>query len=501
MTKITSQEIMVLSAKDFARGMATARDSQDGLFSPELPAGINLTANPGVLYGQQPGTDMSPTTSGVFAAVCKGGGSDADLGFKNNYGITETGKFYSFNGTTWTNDVTDGSKTYIIPTTDIIFYKEYIYCTSTDNITRGTMPASTGGVGYNITSINNTWGSTTLGIGGLSTIDRHPMIIFEDILWIGDQNKLHKWDGTTATASALVMGSDQNITALGIDPSSGRMMIATTQGANASGATPRVNKISFWDGTSSKVLRAVEVDEMVTAFQIVGGTVYIVYGTNLGYWNGSGISWLRSLSKVTFASARLPYKHKMTCVGNTLFVTDNTMVLAYGSVLAGYPKVFYYVAGGTTGTLPITYINCIQNVGGNNLGIFYTDGASANYIIKFPTKTISTGNGVSSYQNIYLSYITFKKKIRVKMIKLAFKEAVTTGKSPWAIICYGSDPNNYTYFKNSNPSTGDVYEIEYFPTSGTMLELDDLSLRLINGDTSDYTVGIRKITIYYDFVE
>lgn len=496
MTKVTSQEILVLTAKDFARGMSTNKYSADGFFSNEMYFGVNLTYNPGVIYGQPASTDISPASSGAFAATAKGGGISAGLGYQNNYGVTESNKFYTYNGSTLSLGATGGgAKQYTESKTDMIFYKENLYTTSDTDITLATLSS------YVISGVNESWWTTTKGKASLSNIFPHPMVIFEDILWIADGPYLHKWDNTTATSQAFTLTDDQNITALGVDPSSGRMMIATTQGANASGTFPRMNKISFWDGTSPKVLRSVIVDEMVTAFHVVGGTVYIGYGRNIGYWNGSGISWLRTLKKVTsYSSNRLPYKHHMTSIENTLYVVDGKQILAYESVLAGYPKIFYYVYGAVNGT-NITTLNTIQNFGEGNLGISHTDGSGNNYFMKFPTRTLTTGSSTDAVQAILTGFFIFKKQVRVKMIKLAFAEQIEANKSPWGISIYGSDNANPVVFSRPySPSAAGVYELEYLPRENTMKELTDFFLYLYDGDSS-YTSGIRRIAIYYDFVE
>lgn len=498
MTKVTSQEILVIDGKDFVRGMASGKYSYDGFISPEMYAGVNLTAKPGALFGQPAATDITPSNSGVFVATAKGGGASVGLGYQNNYGVTNTSKFYNYNGTTMSLGVTGGAgKTYTDSKTDMIFYKENLYTTSTTDITLAVF------TGYQITGCNEVWWTGTKGKGSLSSVFPHPMVIFEDILWIADGPYLHKWDNTTATSQAFTLTDDQNITALGVDPSSGRMMIATTQGANASGTLPRMNKISFWDGTSSKVLRAVNVDSMVTSFQVVGGTVYVGYGRNIGYWNGSGISWLRTLSKISAYSApNLPYKHHMTAIENTLYVVDGKQVLAYESILAGYPKVFYYVYGAINGTPggPNT-LNTIQDFGEGYLGISHTDGSSVNQFMKFPTRNISTGAGVDSFQAVLTTFYTFKRNVRIKMVKMAFTEPITSGSSPWSLWAYGSDSSNpMTFNKPTAPASGNQYELEFIPNSGTAKEFNDLQLYLIDGD-STYTAGIRKIKIYYDFVE
>lgn len=501
MTKVTSKEILVIDGKDFARGAASGRFALDGFFAPlNTSYGINLTYQPGALYGQPEETDLGVTSSGEFVATAKGGGTSLSLGYHNNYGVTESAKFYNYNGgSTMTLGATGGGgKQYVKGTTDMVFYKENLFTTSSSDITLATLTT------YAITAVNESWWTSTMGKGSLTSIFPHPMIIYEDILWIADGKYLHKWDGTTATSQAFTLTDDQNITALGVDPSSGRMMIASTQGANASGSHPRINKISFWDGTSSKVLRSVIVDEMVNGFHTMGGTVYVGYSRSIGYWNGSGVSWLRTLNNVNgYSSVNLPSKHNLTSVENTLYFVDGIQVWAYGSVLAGYPKVFYPVYSPPNfGSAPVR-VSTIQNFAQGFLGISHLTGSSTNYMMKFPTNNLTTGSSKDARISILTSFINFKKRVRVKMIKLVFTEAIEANKSPWGITVMGSSPSTgdgIAFKATYSPASGSVAELEYLPKVNTLGDLEDMSLYLYDGESS-YTVGIRKIKIYYDFVE
>lgn len=83
---------------------------------------------------------------------------------------------------------------------------------------------------------------------------------------------------------------------------------------------------------------------------------------------------------------------------------------------------------------------------------------------------------------------------------MAFADVIDVNKSPWGVSVYGSDNNNPVYFNKPYPGSTSTYELEFLPNSNTMKDLEDFYLYLTNGNDT-YTAGIRKITVYYDFVD
>ena len=492
-----TSKILTLSGRDFMRGMNSGQFFNDGFFSSNISRGINLINKPGAIYPQQIATDITPSSPGRFAAGCKGGGASPGLGYKNNYFVTETGKFYSYNGTFLNNEV-NGTSIYNNPKSDIIFYKEAVYATSNSNITLSAMS------GYSIISVNETWWTSTRGHISLSNVVPHPMLVFEDILWIADGLNLHKWDNTLSTPNALILTDDQNITALAIEPGSGRMMIATTQGANGSGTLPRINKIALWDGFSNKVLRSVIVDDMITAMYAVGGTVYITYGLNLGYWNGSGITFLRKLSKILgYSGLNLAYKQKITSQGNRLYVVDGTLVISYHSIIGSSPKVFYYAFGQTTNLInQVGSLNLIIDLGEDKLAISYIGNGVSYFFVVNMVNAVDAAVANSGSVSWTTEFFILDKPVIIRKIRIFYTSPIPPTVSPVGIIVSSSDQMEDVVFEytSNNFLTEPQSVLDYIPRSSSKKELEDFSLRIVDGNSA-YSAGIRKVQVYYDFVE
>jgi len=193
----------------------------------------------------------------------------------------------------------------------------------------------------------------------------HPEIVYENNLFYGDKNLLLRQTGVAAApATILTLSSDQNIVALGIDPGTGKMLISTTTQLNVSDTVPTTNRVYYYDGLSNKADKVNFVDDMITAFYPNGNDVYITYGTNLGYWNGSGIMFLRRLS-ITRSPDTLAYLQHLTNIESTLYVIEGTKILAHGPVVQGGNKVFYYAYNNTAS------LTHICNFGSGKLALAY----------------------------------------------------------------------------------------------------------------------------------
>ncbi len=491
---------LIIDGKDFETGMASSLYSKDGLFSNSNLFGINIATVPGVLYSQSPSSDISPSSSGVFIASAS---NSSQSGGFTKYFVTRAdgnnANFYAYNGSSLTLQYGLSGKEYDFANTDLVVFKQYLYATSSTDIAQFVV----GNVDGSLSSpINNWWTTTGVVQASLSNVTRHPMLVFEDNLWIADKEKIHKYDGANKTNGALLLTSDQYITALGIENGSGKMLIATTQGMNASSTLSKVNKILIWDGFSNKPLRSVQVEEMVTAFQNVNGTIFIFYGQNLGYWNGSGITFLRRLKNVTLNANSLPYKHHTCVIGNALYFIDGTSVMAYEAIRGGVPKVFYPAWGQFTGQpAQVETLTLISDLGSGNLGISFTFLPSGNnYFFKYGTRTVAKGT-VSSTA-IETRIFDFNTKIRIKSIKISFADAIAIAKSPISLIL--NDYDNYlnvAFSVTENPLNNSIVgQLTYLPRSNNLKEMDSFSLLISDGYTSTFS-GIRKIVIYYDTVE
>lgn len=480
-----------IDATEFIKGMSTSPNTNDGGFSNETIA-INPIASVGAMYGGSAITDRSTNTINGNIIMTSG---DATYTGAQKFLGTDTGYFYSVDSSySPTARQSAVAGTYVSGYSDMVQFayggNAYTFVSTTTDIVRMT--------GSTLTGLDATWWTSTLGmtalgvnpIGGATGVTTaHPLLVFEDALWIGDFNKLHKWDGTTASYGFLTLPQDQTIVALGIDPNTGKMLISTTQGANASDTVPKICKILVWDGFSTRVLRSVVVDDMVTAIYPVGGTVYMPYGVNLGYWNGSGVTFLRKLKNASLDSNLLVYKPKITNIGNTLYVMDGTQILAYGQIQAGENK-FYYANKATGATL--TYLTALFNLGSNQLGMGYYDGTNkilASYDIYSTTI-------INNIKYFYSSNYNFLRRVQVRQIIVEYVDAIAASGSGGVLTLIDQTGTEYTCSSLTNTKTASVKEITCQPpainpaSTYIQLKYEPVSAK-----------GVRRFIVSYDYIE
>lgn len=475
---------IVIDASEFVKGMSSGADVSDGGFSNETDA-VNLIANPGVLYAPVTPTDKS----GVLAGNIIASASDANVSGVDRYFLTTTGKYFYYQGGALTLAQTDAVGSYLAGTTDIVQFDFSTYATTTNNIVLLT--------GSTLATIDATWWTVTKGKSALQTGQRHPMLVFENALWIGDKNKLHKWDGTTATEGFLTLLDGQSIVSLAIDPSTGKMLIGITEGQNYSNTKANVAKVLFYDGVAtSKPLRVVIVDDAVNGMYAVGGILYMGYGTKLGYWNGSGITFLRKLKNVTLAGDSLPYKHKMTNIANTLYVADGKQVLAYGEILPGQKK-FYYAQ---SNNISSAAYDCIANIGSNLLALCF---ATAK-LYTLDVTSVATAGTNTFYSNKY----NFPRPVYLRGVYLEYADAVTNG-----------DDNRQIYYQSEDKQAGfQILRIQgqtsaigtgLKNTTGASIYFIDNIIGFLNSKVRSCqfrynnatAFGLKRIVLYYDPAE
>lgn len=471
--------------KEFLDGITSSPETEDGGFSPETSA-VNITSSQttlGVLYAPADVTDKSTSLNGnIIAAV-----SDPDSGVGvNKYILTSTGRFISADSSSvlTVRRTSGGSKTYSFPNSDIAVYKNGLYATSSNDITLAT--------GANLVStFDETWWTTTKTKSALTTGVRHPILVYEDSIWFGDGNLLHKWDGTTATSGFLTLNTGVVIIALGVDPGTGKMLIAATEGANGSDTLPRQCKIYVWDGFSAKPSRAVIVDDMVTEIYPLGGITYMFYGQNVGYWNGSGITFLRKLKSVTLSGTSLVYKHRVTNIGKTLMIADGINVLCLEETLPGQKRWYVNVQQNASFN---NYLDAIFNMGSNILGIGYDSNGSTPQFCIFDRSARTTGG-----MNFYSKKYKFPRPIYVREIHIEYLDQVAASATTGTIILRDQSFNNVATPVLTNDNTSAVYEITRTITSNKKFRT--LQLNYSNAGYTSTVAGIRRIVINYDVVE
>lgn len=381
------KKIIEWGPEDMMRGVSTSDEMSDGGFSPRTDQ-VQLINEAGVCYFPAPPTDKSTNATGdMIASAEDQSGSYARLFVSAD--ASQDGQFYSIDssGTLTARGSEDTSHNYIAGRTDFIGYQGEAYATTDTTIVQ--------------------WS----GIGGANTFNTsfftfndsfapHPALVFEDNAFYGDGNRLLRQTSAGGTpATILTLPTGFVITALGIDPGSGKMLIGIVNQYNVSATINSQARVSFYDGFSPKVLRTVLMDDMVTAFPTTEGQLYIMYGRNLGYWNGAGATFLRKLD-ITFDNAVLAYKHHFTSIGATLYMIQKRQILAHGPLQTNGSKVFYpvyYNYVNSNNLTNIAYIGTLASTTAQGISIAFN---SAKFYTLDINSSADSGT-VTLYSNVY----------------------------------------------------------------------------------------------------
>lgn len=476
---MTGSKQFVIGPKDIVRGFASSTDTDDGEFSPLTSFGMNLTYKPGVIFGAATTTNTTHPSTGLPIASC----GDSINGFYRVV-LADNGKVFTSSVSGALTERSDSSLTYEQGVSDIVQYKGYTYISSTTDVSQIT--------GATFATINEDWWSADVTTATALTAGvPHPMLVYEDQLWIANGNQLHRFDGTTQTTLGsegfLTLPSGQVIVALGIDPQSGLMLISITEGANLAGTLSMLAKVATYDGYSNKPRRVVIVDDMVTAFAPLGGIVYVPYGKNFGYWNGSGITWMRKFKNVALTQVSLVYKHKIAVIDQTMYFVDGSAVYAYGEVESGKSKVFYQAIQNTQGTV----MAMIAYIGSGKL-ILSSGNTAAPVAWLFDSTSVATTDATNFYSRKY----RFKGKVRLRSLVFLYNGGVATTATAAAV--YAVDAGG-THQMSSliNTETSTVYELESLPID--TLPASKYIQFQYQGGIVNY--GIEQITVSYDELE
>jgi hypothetical protein len=467
------QKSFDIDAKDFIKGMSSSAYIADGGFANTTGA-INPIAQPGVIYGPGPITDKSANLAGEIIASCE----DPD-GSNNRYFVSAptsagNGKYFTWNGTTLALAQTDSTNSYnrdsLMGTTDMVPFKTDVFVTLQNEIVKLT---------NNFAAIDATWWTVTQG-KTLASGHRHPQIVYEDGLYIANGNALAFWDGTTSVQSRFsTVNTDDSITALGIDPGSGKMLLAVCSGQNASDTLNLPNRVILYDGVNNKALRVIPVEDMITSFRNVSGTLYVTYGQNLGYWTGSGIKWLRKLA-VDLDNTQLAYPHHVTNIGQTLYVVEKNKILAHGQIVAGAAKVFYYALQSPSGNFGI-----VANIGSNVLGLGYTVAKFVNFDVTSVSDIVAGGTSITTNRYRFERPVTFNS-VQVQSTASIPASAGT--------LNYLDDRGNATALGSLGANPGD-------PTLNTLpyptIETRQIILQLVLNSGVANPIGIQRFTVFY----
>lgn len=316
-------QTIVIDTQSFIRGESKSVNSNDGGFSP-LTKNINLikTRIDGALHGTPTpstlvsdlGTNQEPI-AGIFDPAF--GGNDA-------FFVTKGGLFYKINSGSLTLGATDSTNSYTEGTTSIKYFKNEVFATTTQQIVK--LSSSLG-------SLDDDWWTVTRGHGSMEVNYRHPMEVVEDTLFIADRYYIHTWDGTTSVSQAMSLPPDVNITSLVKHPDGRHLIAFCGVTANYSHTRTSGGRVYIIDTVNLEWVQEIIIEAQVEGSLVQGGVVYTTYGKNFGYFNGSGLVWLRNLT------SSYTYSNCLTTLDDVVVIRDNYNVICYGDVGAG--KVFW----------------------------------------------------------------------------------------------------------------------------------------------------------------
>ena len=468
---------LVLDAAEFLKGMSSGPEISDGGFSTQTEA-LNLIAEPGVLYApaQAANIDTDPVLTDEIIASSP---DHAITSVFNRLLVAENGTKFSYNGTKVATVATgtDATNTYAKGFTDMINYAGETYITTKQTIVRWSGTATFNNAFFTFTT-NNVW---------------HPAIVFEDNAFYGDKNLLLRQTSAGGTpATILTLSTDQFIVALGIDPGTGKMLISTISTLNVSNSLPLTSKLLWYDGFSNKPLKSIIIEEPIYGFHILEGIVFVGYGGNIGYLSGSGITFLRKLRNVTANEEDLPYKHNFASIVNTLYVVDGSQILAFGEVIRG-GKIFYYCYKNyITASQSATKFKTIFPAGDAG------DSTTKKLAISVATTKLYTLDVTSKATldrfELRTNWIHFPRPVNIKSLHVEYNDSIaSTGNFTFSYL-----DQSGTTSKNLSVRNTPITSVFEFDVIGFQEKLKALKLLIQNVTEND---GLKKITIYYDFVE
>ena len=481
---ITGQNSFTIDWRDWLRGMTTSDEVQDGGFSQQTTA-VNLIAEPGVINAPGLVTSISGLTDEIIASA-----SDPLRLGEDKILLDDSGKFYSYDDPSLTTEATGaGTKLYSIGVTQMVTFNGKWY--ATNSIAAGNTGdiAELSGTTGAMTLVEDWWTNAShLNQSAMSgNPSSRPMLVWENTMWVADHNVLYAISTGEAVTTALTLNSGDSITALGIDKGTGKMLIATTTGADASATRKGEDKILIYDGSSDKADRVVLVNGTVTAFHNLSSSTIVFYDNYMGTWTGRGIKFLRKLN-MSLVSTELAYPHKITSIGDTLYVVDGGQILAYGQVIGGQGPLFYYALRNGVNANDYTHVS---NLGSGILGV----SMATSLFYTFDTTAIA--QVMSGGAKFYTRRYDFKKKVLFKGLRMQFKTLPTVTGSRLFTMHVIDDTGTVTTLAQPDTTTGEI-ELD-LPSTDREIVTSSLQFYWLMAPTVATNVSsLRRMVAYHD---
>ena len=297
--------VIEIGPKRFISGESQSDYISDRGFSPDS-INLNLTKKRGVLHFIE-----SPIERGTATLTGNiiGATEDPDLATNNDaLFIDDGGAFYKYSGTTLTKQYTDATagRNWTLGTTDIIAFQGNAGATQyfvSSDVTIAKLDNS-------FSMVDSGWWAT-----GLATGYRHPMEVMRDEMFLAHKNVIYFFNGTSS-GTAFTLPPDVNVTTLRKAPDGRNLLAFTGTQQNASHTENGRGKVYYCDVVTRFYEREIPLDAQVEGSRNVGGTIYVTYGKNVGYFTGTGIQFLKKLE-----TSGTTYSQSMNDMDGTLFST------------------------------------------------------------------------------------------------------------------------------------------------------------------------------------
>lgn len=476
------QQQLVLDWRTWLKGMSSSSEIDDGGFSPETE-GVNLTAKPGAIYAPAALVDSDTDTrlTGELVASCPDHNVSS---ISQRLLAADDDKYYLYNGTKISNVAYTGGTASTVTKfySDMIQFAGRTYITCKERIKEWSGASTIA----DLASFTN-------------TTYPHPAIVFENNAFYGDGNVLLKQTTAGGTPTAvLTLSSDQIIIALGIDQGTGKLLISTINNINFSFILPIIARLHWYNGSSGTTDKTVIVEDAITAFHSFSGETIIGYKDKIGRINGSGIEFLRQLKNVFLDSDYLPTKHNFVNIGNHMYVLDGVEILAYGEVIKGAGKIWYYCGKNKVNS---NKIRALFPVGLGKLGLsmdtskFYTLAVSA-----ISGSVADTAPTTLDKWYFMTNNIDFPRPIYPKSLQLEFINSFVYTSANFPIV----------YYDNSSPSGVSSVGSLRRRAGKTGVTVDDI-IGFVSGqkvtsvkflfENSTVQNGLKRIILFYDYAE
>lgn len=277
------------------------------------------------------GPTITETTGDTLTANIIAGLADA-YGSRDSILLSGDGKLYTTYQGSLTLQDNDPAFTnrYVYGISDFKKFKGTYFITSTVDVISFTDPAG---------AIDWYWWVNTMGKTALTNNIPHPMESVEDTLYIANGNKINTWDGTTAVDNQFSLPSGYVITAMRVHPDGRYLKVFATMFFELLHGSISPSRMFLFDTVSLEFINTYDFDDQIDGAQNSGGTCFLTYGDNFGYFDGYGAKLIRKIDRL---SGGYPiYSPILSNFNNTLLFPSFRHLNAYGDV-NGKGNIFFY---------------------------------------------------------------------------------------------------------------------------------------------------------------